>query len=66
MNIGRACRIVKDGLLDDTISDAEKVRAIQQVTCMETHNSIKKDEIICALLWIFDHYDFEVEEDNHD
>lgn len=29
------------------------------VAHMETHNSITKDELVEALRWLFDHYDFE-------
>lgn len=58
VSLGTACAIVKDQLDDDTISIPTKVIAIEKVARMETHNSISKDDLIHALRWMFDHYDF--------
>ena len=35
-----------------------KVLAIEKIARMETHNSISKDDLVRALRWLFDHYDF--------
>lgn len=51
--------IVKDLLDDESLSYQTRAIAIEKVARMETHNSIKKDELIAALRWIFDHYDFQ-------
>ena len=58
INIGDACVIVKWKLDDDTIALQSKIIAIEKVARMETHNSITKDELVRALQWLFDHYDF--------
>ena len=62
--LAESCVIVKDLLDDDSLSYQTRAIAIEKVARMETHNSIKKDELIAALRWIFDHYDFQ--EDNHE
>ena len=58
INIGDACVIVKWKLDDDTIALQSKIIAIEKVARMETHDSITKDELVRALQWLFDHYDF--------
>lgn len=58
MKLGEAVVIVKYHL-DDEGEHVEKVKAIEQVARMGTHNSVTKDELVHALRWIFDHYDFE-------
>ena len=60
INLGDAILIVKEHLDDDSIALQSKILAIDKVANMETHNSIKKDELIHALRWIFKHYDFDV------
>ena len=58
--MGDAIVIVKEFLDDDTIALQTKVLAIEQVENMVTHNSVTKDELVHALRWMFEHYDFEV------
>lgn len=59
VSLGQAINIVKTGLADESISLKTRVLAIDHVAHMETHNSITKDELVEALRWLFDHYDFE-------
>ena len=56
--LAESCVIVKAMLDDDSLSYQTRAIAIEKVARMETHNSIKKDELIAALRWLFDHYDF--------
>lgn len=57
MTLGAAIAIFKYHLADDC--DAViKAKAIEMVARMETHNSIKRDELIQALRWLFDNYNF--------
>lgn len=58
VSLGQAWAIVKNGLDDDTIAIQTKVLAIEKVASMETHNSITKDELVRALRWLFEHYEF--------
>lgn len=60
ISYGDAYEIVKHRLYDDTIAYQSKVLAIEKVANMETHNGVKKDELVTALRWIFEHYDFDV------
>jgi len=53
-----AISIVKFGLDDDNIAIPTKLLAIQRVSEMETHNSVTKDDLVKALRWLFEHYDF--------
>lgn len=53
-----AWEIVKHRLDDDTIAIQSKLIAIEKIARMETLNSISKDDLIHALRWLFDHYDF--------
>lgn len=59
VSLGEAVGIVKHRLDDDTIALPSKVIAIEKVARMETHNSVTKDDLVRALRWLFDHYDFE-------
>lgn len=59
MTFGQCVEVVKFGLEKENITTEEKINAIRTVAGMETYNSIKKDEIVGALKWIFEHYDFE-------
>lgn len=59
MNRADACVIVRFKLDDEEIPIPMKVRAIEMMARMETHNGILKDEMVKALRWLFDHYDFE-------
>ena len=58
VNLGDAWLIVKEHLDDESIAIQSKVIAIEKIARMETHNSIKKDDLIHCLRWMFDHYEF--------
>ena len=58
ISLGEAVAIVKFELDADTIALPSKVIAIEKVANMETHNSITKDELVKALRWLFEHYEF--------
>ena len=58
VNLGDAWLIVKEHLDDESIAIPPKVIAIEKIARMETHNSIKKDDLIHCLRWLFDHYEF--------
>ena len=58
VSLGQAVEIVKYKLDDDSIALQSKVLAIDKVAEMPTHNSITKDELVRALRWLFEHYDF--------
>ena len=58
VNFGDALVIVKEHLDDESIAIPSKVIAIEKIARMETHNSIKKDDLIHCLRWLFDHYEF--------
>lgn len=58
VSLGEAVSIVKYHLDDDSIAIPSKVLAIEHVANMETHNSITKDDLVHALRWIFEHYNF--------
>lgn len=59
ISLGQAVSIVKTGLDDESIPYKTRALAIDHVAHMETHNSVTKDELVTALRWLFDHYDFE-------
>ena len=61
ISLGKAIAIVICGLNDPEYSLQQKVIAIEKVANMATHNSIKKEELVSALRWLFEHYDFEVD-----
>lgn len=58
VSLGEACLIVRECLDSLSVSMPSKVIAIEKVARMETHNSISKDDLIHALRWLFDHYEF--------
>ena len=58
ISLGEAVAIVKYKLDDESIALPSKVLAIERVAEMETHNSITKDELVRALRWLFEHYEF--------
>ena len=58
MNLGDAWLIVKEHLDDESIEIPSKVIAIEKIARMETHNIIKKEDLIHCLRWLFDHYEF--------
>lgn len=53
-----AIEIVKNRLNDETLPPQTVVCAIEQVAEMETHNSISKNDLVNALRWLFEHYEF--------
>lgn len=57
VGMGDACVIVRERLDDETLAMQSKVLAIEKIARMETHNSVRKDDLVHALRWIFDHYD---------
>lgn len=57
VSLSEAIEIVKFRLDDPNIAMQSKVMAIEQVTDMETHNSITKNDLVGALRWIYEHYD---------
>ncbi|SCJ72637.1 Uncharacterised protein [uncultured Flavonifractor sp.] len=61
VSISGAWAIVKTRLDDPELSIRTKVLAIEQVAEMETHNSVTKEELVGALRWLFQHYNFEGE-----
>ena len=58
VSLSEAILIVEGHLDDDSIALQSKLIAISKVAEMETHNSIKKDDLVHALRWLFEHYDF--------
>lgn len=58
VSIGDAWAIVKFRLNDPDISIRTKLLAIEHVAETETHNSVTKEELVGALRWLFQHYDF--------
>lgn len=60
VSISEAISIVKYRLDDENIALQSKVIAIELVAEMETHNSIKKEELLHVVRWLFEHYDSEV------
>lgn len=58
VSLSQAVSIVKTKMNDDSIPFKTRILAIKQVAYMETHNSITKDELVAALRWLFDHYNF--------
>ena len=59
ITLGEAILIVKYRLNDADIALQSKILAIEKVANMETHNCITKADLVGALRWVFDHYDFE-------
>lgn len=58
VSLGEAVLIVKYHLDDDSMPVPRKMLAIEHVAYMATHNSIAKGDLVHALRWLFDHYDF--------
>lgn len=58
VSLGEACLIVRECLDSSSVSIPSKVIAIEKVARMETHNGIRKDDLVRALRWLFDHYEF--------
>lgn len=58
LSLGDAIMMVKHHLYDDDYAIESKILAIDKVANMETHNSVTKDELVRALRWLFEHYEF--------
>lgn len=58
IGINLAIEIVQHCLEDNAVPLQSKIAAIERIANMPTHNSITKDELVAALRWIFEHYDF--------
>lgn len=58
VSFGMAVDIFKNKLQDESIPFETRILAIEKVADLETHNSITKQELVNALRWIFEHYDF--------
>lgn len=61
ISLMQAIEIVRGGLQDPIIHHDTKVMAIQKVAEMETHNSVSKADLVVALRWLFDQYEFDAE-----
>ncbi|BFK87509.1 hypothetical protein I4200191B4_18150 [Pseudoflavonifractor gallinarum] len=59
ISINKSIDIVKHDLENMDIPFKTRTLAIDHVAHMATHNSITKSELVSALRWLFDHYDFE-------
>ena len=64
MRIGDAYNVVTGFLDDVNVSVTTKVKAIEMVANMETHNSLSKRYLVSALRFLFKTYDFAT--DNND
>ncbi len=60
VSFGKAWAIVKHSLDDASVPYQTKVLAIEQISEMESHNSITKADLVNALRWLFANYDFGV------
>ena len=58
VSLSQAIEIVKFHLDDPNYALQSKVLAIELVANTETHNSITKDELVGALRWLYEHYEF--------
>lgn len=58
VNLGDAILVVKHHLTDEEIAAETKMISIQKVAEMETHNSVTKDDLVNALRYIFNTYEF--------
>lgn len=58
VSFGMAVDIFKNKLQNESIPFETRILAIEKVADLETHNSITKQELVNALRWIFEHYDF--------
>lgn len=54
MSIGTACWIFGQ-IEQGAYTDEEKMEAIRIVAEMETHNAIKKTEMVAAIKWLLKH-----------
>lgn len=54
---GDSIEIVKYHLDDPNIAEQSKALAIENITNMETHNSISKTDLVNCLRWIYQRFD---------
>lgn len=54
----QALKIVKYNLENPDVTISEKMAAIQRVAEMRTHDDLSKTDLISALRWLFQYYDF--------
>ena len=64
MSLGEAICVMEDYLDDANFPLATKVKAVEMVAHMETHNSITKTKLVNALRFLFKTFDFAT--DNND
>lgn len=62
MKLKKSVDIVKTRLYDETITWADRTAAIKRAAEAETYNQLTKLEFQIALRWLFEHYDFELED----
>ena len=58
LSLGDSILMVKNHLDDNSYAIQSKVMAISNVAGMETHNSVSKADLVHALRWLFEHYEF--------
>lgn len=58
LNLGDSILMVKNHLDDPDYAIQSKILAISNVANMETHNSVSKADLVRALRWLFEHYEF--------
>lgn len=58
VSLTEAIEIVKHRLYDETVPLQTIVCAIERVAEMETHDSISKNDLVNALRWLYEHYEF--------
>lgn len=58
ISLTEAIEFVKHRLYDETVPLQTIVCAIERVAEMETHNSISKNDLVNALRWLYEHYEF--------
>lgn len=58
VSLPQAIGIVKAHLYDEDVSFKSRVLAVEKVANMETHNSVTKEELVRALRWMFENYEF--------
>lgn len=56
MSIGTA-RWIFERINQGPYTDEEKLEAIKNVVGMETHNAIKKADMVTAIRWLLEHVD---------
>lgn len=57
--IDEAVEIVRFRLYDSSIPWQRRTDAIEMITATENPGNITKEELLVAIRWLFDHYDFD-------